>query len=105
MIQETLPKSYRDLGEIQQAIRTLQHVVEDLPQAYRSLSDALDVQYRNNLLDSTRAVIDVEHALKSAQTALAVAGAKAAELAAEHHVLLHALGLVAGPACTPEAAR
>jgi lipid A disaccharide synthetase len=105
VIQEALPKSYRDLEEIRQAIRTLQHVVDDLPQAYRSLSHALDVQYRNNLLDPAQAAIDVEHALKSAQAALASAGTKAAELAAEHHLLLHALGLVAGPGCTPEGAR
>ena len=100
MIQETLPKSYRDLEEIRQAIRTLQNVVEDLPRAYRNLSEALDVQYRNNLLQSTQSAIDVGHTLKSAQAALAVTGAKAAELAAEHDVLLHALDFVAGPAGT-----
>ncbi len=105
MIQETPPTSYRDLEEIRQAIRTLQHLVEDLPQAYRNLSGALEAQYRNNLLDATQDVIDVENALKSAQTALTVAGTKAAELAAEHNVLLHALAFVAGPACAPEAAR
>lgn len=102
MIQETLPKSYRDLEQIRDAIRTLQHVVEELPQACQSLSAALDLQRGNNLLDSTQAVIDVEHALKAAQAALAVVATKAAELAAEHQVLLHALSLVAGPA---EAAR
>lgn len=104
MIQEILPKSYHDLEEIRNAIRTLQAVVEDLPQAYRSLSADLELQHRNNLLDSTQDVVDVEHALKSAQTALAVAATKAAEIAAEHHVLLHALNLIAGPACTPEPA-
>jgi hypothetical protein len=96
VIEETLPRSYRDLEEIRQAVRTLQQVVEDLPQAYRGFSDALDAQNRNTLLDSTEASVDVRHGLKSAQTALAVAGAKAAELAAEHRVLLHALGVSLG---------
>lgn len=105
MIQEKLPKSYRDVEEVRNAVRTLQRLVEDLPQAYRSLSAALDLQHENNLLGSTGDVVDVEHALKSARTALAVAATKAAEIAAEHHVLLHALDLVAGPARTPEAAR
>jgi uncharacterized protein YukE len=105
VIQETLPNSYRDLEEIRRAIRTLQQLVEDLPQAYRGLSAALDQQYRNNMLDSAVEVVDVEHALKSARTALAVAATKAAEIAAEHHVLLHALDLVAGPEHTPEAGR
>ena len=104
MVQETLPKSYHDLEEIRHAIRTLQHVVDDLPQAYTGIAAALDHQYRNNLLGSAVDVVDVEHALKSAQTALTVAATKAAEIAAEHHVLLHALNLIAGPAGTPEPA-
>ena len=100
MIQEKLPESYSDLEEIRTAIRTLQHFVEDLPQAYRRLAAALDVQYQNNLLDAAVDVVEVEHALKSAHTSLAIAATKAEEMAAEHHVLLHALQLVAGPAAT-----
>lgn len=105
MVLEKLPTSYRDLEEIRHAIKTLQDVIEDLPQVYRSLGAALDLQYRNNALDSTHDVIDVEQALKSAQTALSAAATKAAEIAVEHQVVLHALELVAEPACAPESAR
>ena len=105
MVLETLPTSYRDLEEIRQAIKTLQHVIEDLPQVYRNLGAALDLQHQNNLLDSTLDVINVEHALKSAQTALSAAATKAAEIAVEHQVLLHALELVAEPAGGDEPAR
>ena len=97
-------RRFRDLADIRHAVRTLQDVVTDLPPAYRGLSDALDLLHRNNLLDPTQDVVDLEHALKSAQTALAAAATKAAEIAAEHQVLLHALARVAGPAATPEPA-
>lgn len=104
MIQETLPNSYRDLAASRQVIGTPRQVVEDLPQAHRSLSSALDMQYRDNpLLDSTEAVVDVEHSLKSAQAAPAAAATKA-NIAVEDYVVLYILDL-AGPACTPEAAQ
>lgn len=98
-MQEALTNPYSNLDDVRHAISALQAIIDDLPQAYKRLDDALELQYRNNLLDSTQDAINLEQALRSARTALTVAATKAAEIAAEHQVMLHALAFVDGPAC------
>jgi hypothetical protein len=104
-MQEAVPNSYADLDDVRQAITALQAIIDDLPQAYKKLGDALELQYRNNAPDSTQDVTDLEQTLRSARTALAVAATKAAEIAAEHQVMLHALAFVVGPPCASGPAR
>lgn len=97
VIQDRLPRSYRDVDEIRDAIRILERIVDDLPQAYKSLAAAIDLQRRQNLLEPTQDVINAEQVFKSAQNALSVAATKAVEISAEHHVVLHDLALLDGP--------